>query len=252
MVTRELKLVREDASLVVNLTKRYLVGELMDDPNLAVKDHHQALHGLRRVNRLSRTARLIANAIIQHSKNQKQGLVRVLDLACGGGDVTLQVSRCLKQFGLSAEVYGWDFSQTAIDFARQQCEIANHSLVQFDVANALVDVPSRSFDIVYSTLFLHHLSDDDARRLLGIMWRMSSQLVLIDDLRRSRIGYALAVVGCRLLSRSRIVHVDGPLSVRAAFTETEILELSDLCGLPRPTIQRHWPHRFLSTWTAPK
>jgi 2-polyprenyl-3-methyl-5-hydroxy-6-metoxy-1,4-benzoquinol methylase len=245
-------LVREDESLVVDLTKRYLVGELMDDPGLAEKDHHQALHGLRRVNRLSRTSSVIANAIIRHCKKEKLAFVRVLDLACGGGDVTVQVSELLKQADVSAEVYGWDCSQTAIDFARRQGDNGRQSLVRFEVANALADAPSRSFDVVYCTLFLHHLSDDDAHRLLSVMWRTAGQLVLIDDLRRSTIGYALAVVGCQLLSRSPIVHVDGPLSVRAAFTESEILELSDRCDLPRPAIRRHWPHRFLLTWTAQK
>jgi 2-polyprenyl-3-methyl-5-hydroxy-6-metoxy-1,4-benzoquinol methylase len=235
--------------LVLNLTKRFLVGELMDDPNLAEKDHHQALHGLRRVNQLSRTAKVVSRAIIQHCTKQKLAFVRVLDLACGGGDVTVQVAKQLRKAGLSAEVHGWDVSQTAIDFARQQS--GDDSIgVQFEVANALVDAPQKSFDVVYCTLFLHHLSDEDADRLLVAMWKMASQLVLIDDLRRSTMGYALAVVGCQLLSRSPIVHVDGPLSVRAAFTEAEIVQLSDRCDLPRPKIERHWPHRFLLTWNA--
>ena len=238
--------------MAVNLAKRYLVGELMDDPNLAEKDHHQALHGLRRVNQLSRTASVISGAIIRHCKKEKLASVRVLDLACGGGDVTVQVAKLLKQAGVRAEVHGWDCSQTAIDFARRQLPTDSPSQVQFDVANALVDAPNQSFDFVYCTLFLHHLSTEDADRLLGAMWKMASRLVLIDDLRRSTMGYVLAVVGCQLLSRSPIVHVDGPLSVRAAFTETEILELSDRCELPRPKIERHWPHRFLLTWNAHK
>ncbi len=237
---------------MVKLTERYLVGELMDDPNLAEKEHQQALQGLRRVNQLSRTAHVISNAIIQHRKKEKLAFIRVLDLACGGGDVTVQVARLLKQAGVSAEVRGWDCSQTAIDFARRQGDNGNSSQVQFDVANALVDTPNQSFDFVYCTLFLHHLSEEDAKRLLSVMWKMASQLVLIDDLRRSTMGYVLAVAGCHLLSRSPIVHVDGPLSVRAAFTESEILELSDRCDLPRPAIKRHWPHRFLLTWTAQK
>jgi 2-polyprenyl-3-methyl-5-hydroxy-6-metoxy-1,4-benzoquinol methylase len=224
----------------------------MDDPHLAEKDHHLALHGLRRVNQLSRTAKVIAGAIIQHCAKEKLTSVRILDLACGGGDVTVRVAKLLKQAGVSAEVHGWDVSQTAIHFARQQGGNNNSLGVQFDIANALVDVPQKSFDVVYCTLFLHHLSDEDANRLLGAMWKMASQLVLIDDLRRSMMGYVLAVVGCQLLSRSPIVHVDGPLSVRAAFTEAEIVQLSDRGALPRPKIERHWPHRFLLTWNARK
>lgn len=238
--------------MAVNLTKRYLVGELMDDPNLAEKDHHQALHGLRRVNQLSRTAKIVSDAIIHYCKKEKLAFVRVLDLACGGGDVTVQVAKILNQAGVKAEVHGWDCSQTAIEFACKQQQVDNPIQVQFDVANALTNGSDQVFDVVYCTLFLHHLSDEDANRLLSAMWKMSHHLVLIDDLRRSTMGYVLAVVGCHLLSRSPIVHVDGPLSVRAAFTESEILELSDRCDLPRPKIERHWPHRFLLTWTTGK
>jgi 2-polyprenyl-3-methyl-5-hydroxy-6-metoxy-1,4-benzoquinol methylase len=246
---QEQTLVREDENLVVNLTKRYLVGELMDAPDLAAKEHHQALHGLRRVNQWSRTASVIAGAIAVHCQNQKLASLRVLDLACGGGDVTVQVARQLNQAGVGAEVHGWDRSPTAIEFARRQDSRAGaQPQVQFEVVDAFADAPTQSFDVVYCTLFLHHLSDTEAEQLLKLMWRTASRLVLIDDLRRSTVGYALAVVGCHLLSRSPIVHVDGPLSVRAAFTESEILELSDRCALPRPSIKRHWPHRFLLAW----
>ena len=247
--------VREDVSLAVSLSKRTLVGELMDDPLLPAKDHHQALNGLRRVNQLSRTAHVISSAIVEYWKaSGKPSSLKILDLACGGGDVTVHVAEQLRKSQVNAEVHGWDLSRTAIDFAEAQ-QRGSSSPVQFAVANALAENESateseKRFDIVYCTLFLHHLSDNDAEQLLKSMWRMSRGMVLIDDLRRSTIGYALAIVGCQLLSRSPIVHVDGPLSVRAAFTEAEILELSDRCRLPRPTIKRHWPHRFLLKWMS--
>ena len=222
----------------------------MDDPQLPAKDHHQALNGLRRVNQLSRTAHVISRAIIEYwNANGKPANLKVLDLACGGGDVTAQVAEHLQRAQIAAEVHGWDLSPTAIEFAESQRR-GPAGAVQFSVANALTTQSTKQFDVVYCTLFLHHLSDGDAEQLLKSMWRMSRGMVLIDDLRRSTIGYALAVVGCQLLSRSPIVHVDGPLSVRAAFTDSEIVELSDRCELPRPTIKRHWPHRFLLKWMA--
>ena len=47
------------------------------------------------------------------------------------------------------------------------------------------------------------------------------RLVLVSDLRRSATGYFFAWAGCRLLSRSRVFHVDGTRSVAAAFTPAE-------------------------------
>jgi len=73
-------------------------------------------------------------------------------------------------------------------------------------------------------------------------------LVLVDDLVRSRWGYLLAWTGCHVLSGSRIVHVDGPISVAAAFTPSEALFLAERAGLQGASLTRHWPQRFLLTW----
>ncbi len=75
--------------------------------------------------------------------------------------------------------------------------------------------------------------------------------VLIDDLLRTKLGYALCWIGCRILTRSRVVRIDGPLSVRAAYSLRDVERLVDRCGLNGATIKRHWPERFLLSWEAP-
>ena len=62
------------------------------------------------------------------------------------------------------------------------------------------------------------------------------------------LGYGLAWIGCRLLSRSPMVHVDGPLSVQNAFTVDEARSLANKSGLQSARIVKHWPQRFLMTW----
>ena len=71
-----------------------------------------------------------------------------------------------------------------------------------------------SFDVVTNSLFLHHLPDSAAvMRLLAGMRQVAGRLMVISDLRRCRAGFAAAWLGCRVLSRSRVVHHDGPVSV---------------------------------------
>lgn len=237
---------REDVSLLIDLSRRHLEGELMDAPDLAEQQHMLALKGLRRVNLFSRTAQVVADAIFRNWKAAPTNL-RILDLACGGGDVTCEVARRLTARGVTAEVIGWDRSATAITFAGKQAATVN-AKTNFEVIDALAEIPADQFDVIYCTLFLHHLSNEDSTKLLTQMVRAARRLALVDDLRRSTVGYGLAVLGCRILSRSPIVHVDGPLSVRAAYTETEIESLCKQCDLPLPKIKRHWPHRFLAAW----
>ena len=75
-------------------------------------------------------------------------------------------------------------------------------------------------------------------------------LVLVDDLVRSRWGYLLALAGSHVLSTSRIVHFDGPTSVAAAFTPSEALSLAERAGLQGTSLTRHWPQRYLLTWSV--
>lgn len=236
----------------MKLHERVLEGELMDAPDLAANLHHSALQGLQRVNRLSGTAGLLASKIVNLFGTEASNL-RILDLACGGGDVTIGLAQQLRRIGIKATIEGWDRSDTAIDFARARLDQlpANNQAAsavtfrQCDVAQLDVD---GQFDIVMCTLFLHHLDRPAALDLLRRMYRASRHVVLIDDLRRTWLGYRLAQLGCYILTRSHIVHVDGPLSVRAAFTEPEVDSLSQEAGLPKPVITRHWPQRFLACW----
>jgi hypothetical protein len=101
------------------------------------------------------------------------------------------------------------------------------------------------------TLFLHHLVQEDAEQLLRRMAKAARRCVLVDDLVRGRTGYFLAWAGARLLTSSRIVHVDGPLSVRSAFTLPEVRALAEKAGLHGARFRRHWPQRFLLSWRKP-
>ena len=102
--------------------------------------------------------------------------------------------------------------------------------------------------MVYCTLFAHHLDEVDVVRLLEVMALRSRKLVLVDDLIRSRIGFALAWMGTRLLSRSWVVHTDGPLSVRGAFQPDEMMSIAKQAGMKNAQIKCSWPERYLLTW----
>jgi 2-polyprenyl-3-methyl-5-hydroxy-6-metoxy-1,4-benzoquinol methylase len=233
------------------LNSRVLDAELMDQPGLDVRVHEQALQGLRRVNSWSRTADVIWQAIRLTARRHRLTSLRVLDLASGGGDVCRQLMRRAQRDELQVTVHGWDRSETAVAHARRQADAEGLRGWEFTQRDALTDRIEDSYDVVMSTLFLHHLAEEQAVSLLRRMATAARHSVLIDDLLRSRWGLVLAVCGCRLLTRSRVVHVDGPMSVRAAFCAHEVRALASRAGLSRFTLRRHWPQRFLLTWSRP-
>jgi len=123
--------------------------------------------------------------------------------------------------------------------------------VRFFTLDALADPIPEGYDVLICSLFLHHLDEADASSLLRKMAAAAHRLVLVDDLARSLAGSGLAWLACHALSRSRTVWHDGPASAAAAFRPAEALDLARRAGLEGATIRRHWPSRFLLSWSRP-
>ena len=221
---------------------------MMDQPDLDVRLHVHALDALGRANAISRTAACLWPAIRAASQNGLPRPLRVLDVACGGGHVLVSLARRACREGLEIDWLGWDLSPVAVDYARTLAARAGVKGVRFELADALRTPAPAGADVVFCTLFLHHLSDEDAARLLQGMRDAARRMVVVSDLRRTRLGAAFAWVGCRMLSRSEVFRVDGMRSVAAAFTIDEARTLAERAGLSGARIARTWPQRWLLTW----
>jgi SAM-dependent methyltransferase len=225
--------------------------EWMDEPTLDRELHEHALAALRRVNRLSGTAGRLWRPIQRLASKLPRDRLRVLDLASGGGDVAIALALAARRSDVLLQIDGCDVSPTAVahgESLARRYGLDNVGFFALDVLQA--DLP-RAYDVVICSLFLHHLAEADAVRLLVQMAAAARRLVLVDDLLRTRFGYALAWLGCQLLTRSPIVHTDGPRSVRAAFTLSEARQLAERAGLEGCRIAAHWPQRFLLSWSKP-
>jgi 2-polyprenyl-3-methyl-5-hydroxy-6-metoxy-1,4-benzoquinol methylase len=223
--------------------------ELMDQPGLDLSEHLQALQGLRRINNVSRTGSVLWPAIARLARRKEVNgrPVRVLDLATGGGDTPIALDRRARRAGLNLEIQGCDINPQAVDYAQKQARAYNAN-VRFFVLDAVHEALPSDYDVLTCSLFLHHLDETEAIALLRRMGDAARRLVLVDDLVRSRFGYLMTVVGCHLLSGSRVVHVDGPISVAGAFTPSEACSLAERAGLQGARLTRHWPQRYLLTW----
>jgi SAM-dependent methyltransferase len=222
--------------------------ERMDEPGLDPVVHERALAGLGRINRVSRTAAAMWREIRGLAATANGRPVRVLDLACGGGDVALALSELAQAAKLPLEVCGCDASAAAVQFACAASRRRGTTSVEFRQVDVLREPLPDGYDVICAALFLHHLSDGEALQLLQRMRAAAGRLVLISDLRRSALGFVFAWAGCRLLSRSSVVHEDGPLSVRAAFRTPEARELAMQAGLRGARVEECWPQRFMLIW----
>jgi SAM-dependent methyltransferase len=222
----------------------------MDQPGLGSDEHQQALAGLARLNWLSGSDRILWRPLRKLAQSRAGQSVRVLDLACGSGDVTIALANRFSRERCRMEFAGCDVSEVALSAARLRAKESGERIEFFQADLLRADLPE-GFDAVICSLFLHHLDDGDAEHLLRRMGRAAERLVLVNDLVRSRQGYLLAWLASRLLTRSPIVRVDGPLSVEGAFTPAEVAAMATRAGLTAATISTHWPPRFLLQWWKP-
>ena len=222
----------------------------MDAPDLDPARHVQALRALARVNRISGVAGRVWQEVRHLSRARRDRgrdqPLRLLDVACGGGDVMVDVARRAKSAGMPLEVHGCDVSPVALEHARQQAERWGVS-ADFLARDVLAEGLPQGYDLACSSLFHHHLSREDAVDLLRGM-AAAGHRVLVQDLLRETVGYVLAWSGLRLLSRSEVAHVDGPRSVRAAFSLVEVRAMAVEAGLVGAVIRRGWPARFVLRW----
>jgi 2-polyprenyl-3-methyl-5-hydroxy-6-metoxy-1,4-benzoquinol methylase len=233
--------------LDLDVDKRHLRPEWMDQPGLDVGLHHTALRALDRVNALSLVHRSFWGDIRQLARRHPTREIRVLDVACGGGDVAVRLALAARRAKLRVSVDGCDLSSTAVSFARERAEKSGVTsrFFEFDV---LRDDWPTDYDIISSSLFMHHLTNDDAIRVLAHMATATRHSVIINDLVRNRFGYLLARFVARLVTRSPIVHSDGPDSVAGAFTTNELQEMASRAGLIGATVTQCWPARMILRW----
>jgi 2-polyprenyl-3-methyl-5-hydroxy-6-metoxy-1,4-benzoquinol methylase len=227
---------------------RRLVPEIMDQPGLGPLEHGQALAGLERINSWSAVTATIWHHIRPLLEETPDSPLRVLDVASGGGDIAIKLWQRADRTGYALNIEGWDRSKFAVQYAQDKAtrKGANVHFFERDVFSAAWD---DTYDVIISSLFLHHLDDTEAIVFLKRMRSAARRLILVSDLLRSTVGLLLAIAGTRMLSASPVVRVDGPRSVRRAFTPGEVRALAEQAGLFRANIVWQWPFRFLLWWS---
>ena len=135
-------------------------------------------------------------------------------------------------------------SSRAIEIAKLKAKNAGVDIEYF-VLNCMTEEVPRSFDVITTSLFTHHLDPAEVMRLIQAMQKHANKMFLINDLERSEFSYLGVWLATRLVTTSRVVQYDGPVSVRAAFTTDEFRKMAKSAGAKNISVESRFPCRLL-------
>jgi 2-polyprenyl-3-methyl-5-hydroxy-6-metoxy-1,4-benzoquinol methylase len=216
-----------------------LVGaiELMDLPDADPGELARTLGDLAWINRWLGGTRLVQRHLAT-TLGGPAGPVRILDVATGYADIPRAIVRWARRRGLPVQIEAIDHHDRIAHLAQEAS--AAYPEIRVRRAGALpLPYPDGSFDIVLASLILHHMDGTEQVRLLRELYRVARHAVLVNDLRRGRWPFLVTWASLHVLSRSRLIHHDGPLSVRRGFRPAELLALAEEAGWERVGVSRH-------------
>lgn len=209
--------------------KRRIEPELLD--GLPPEQARRNLADLVRINRYFGGHSVIRKALAQVAQPGEK--FSLLDIGAASGDT----ARLIREHFPNASVTSLDRSVTNLHQAPAPKIVADAFRLPF---------ANESFDIVFSSLFLHHFEDVEVIALLESLYALARRALVVCDLERHVLPWLFLPATKHLLGWEKITVHDGVISVRASFRAPELLDLSRRAGIAQVTARTHRPAFRLS------
>ncbi len=171
----------------------------------------------------------------------------IVEIGCGGGDNLRAIKEWAAYIKLPVQLTGIDINQECIAYARQQ---QRNEGIQFILSDYRLVQLTLKPDIVFSSLFCHHFTDEELIEQLQWMEEASKIGFFINDLHRHPLAYYSIKILSAIFSRSYLVKNDAPLSVRRGFKRSDWQALFSKANISNYQCQWRWAFRWLVTYNV--
>lgn len=225
-------------------THRSTQKEIMDDFNGAGEEMSQTLRELDAVNRLLGGNNISIDGLKILLENKPKGQpIKIADLGCGGGDIMAVMAKWARKNNITLVLEGIDANPHIIDYAKKNTagfpEISYHAINIFSE-----EFRKREYDIIHSSLFTHHFTDEELIQLLSQIKSQARMGIIINDLQRNRFAYYAIKYITAIFSRSPMVQNDGPISVLRSFHKKDWEQILIKSGVGQYRIRWKWAFRW--------
>ena len=218
--------------------------ELMDHPDTGQAEFEVALQDIQWVTRHLGGIRVLLQQVAAILNSQRQRRFRILVLGTGSADIPIALVEWAREQHIALELTAVDIHPFAVQSAtRQALPYPEISVLQGDALHTGFE--AGAFDVVISSMFMHHLDNDKAIQLLREMDRMSQLGLVINDLERHPMAWLGITLLGMLTGKGRLFRNDAPLSVRRGFTQEEAWQLVHQAGLTGAQVIGQSPFRLV-------
>jgi len=235
-------------SFFVNTTNRSNDVEIMDDLSMSGPLLTDTLIKLDTINKWLGGNAITLNGVKKLIKNypEKREFI-IIDVGCGSGDMLRNIADYGRKYGYRFKLIGVDANSFIIEHAKKRSQkYSEINYLQQDIFSE--EFKELSYDIVLSTLFLHHFSEKELVSLLSKILEKTNIGVVVNDLHRHRVAYYLF----KLLSvtiKNEMVKQDGLTSILRGFKKEELEEISKQL---KAKSRIHWKWAFRYQWIIKK
>jgi len=225
--------------------QRSLQLERIDTGDYTPAEYERYMREIRFINRHLGDSRALQITLLREIERLDLREFSVLDVACGSGELLRQIAEFARGSNRTAKLLaGIDLNElsTATTLAESQ-GFAEITPVRGDAFR--LPFADGSFDFAISSLFFHHLTDDQIPLALAEMARVARRGVFVIDLHRHPAAYYLFKLFCFAFRISPLVMQDGSLSVLRGFRPSELIKLSASSGVRDLKVERTMPFRVV-------
>jgi 2-polyprenyl-3-methyl-5-hydroxy-6-metoxy-1,4-benzoquinol methylase len=221
--------------------QRSYQAELLDAEDIPFAAIERNMQELNTINTLLGGHAITVKGIAQLIGNLQE--INICEIGCGGGDNLIAINKYCQQNNIKVHFAGIDIKQNCINFAATKEALKlNTNWIVSDYQQVHFDTKP---DIIFSSLFCHHFTNEQLITQLQWMQENSKVGFFINDLHRNSIAYYSIKIITQIFSRSYLVKNDAPLSVARGFTKPEWIDLFTKAGIRKYIITWQWAFRFL-------
>jgi len=214
--------------------KRIEIRELLDSDAGTPEEVAASLQDLRWFNRWFGGVSTSRKMLAEVAEKSGRPSLSMLEVAAGSGETAEAIRKDLEADGIQLGVTLLDRARTHLNGTQLPAVVGDARALPFQ---------GRSFDVISSGLFVHHLNPENVVKFLREALRVSRVAVVVNDLVRDPVHLAVAYAGAPLY-RSRITRHDAPASVQQAYTIDEMTGFMQAAGATSVKVRREWFYRM--------